>query len=235
MDEVLDRTLGISSYNVLDAKPELNGQMANQLLKSTDLKRFFARYGSLAGTYTDKDHPVLDTDNVVHSLWEEYSTCSVFLREAYSKGLEPLDQQTLASLDESMRKQRVWMGVVALEDSYLRNVWQAWVHAYYFHHMWYVHKYAGIGGLTQEAIEDAHKEVNKDVAVFSTAGTRVAKAEDWLRIVGGYNIDLLTLMWDERLRNGVHIDIYKCTCAQQPKRCLACIQRDPVKLLELGF
>ena len=177
MDELLDKILGISAYNVLDAKPELSGWMANRLLKSTELKRFFARHGSLVGGYSDEEHPVLTTNNVVLSLWEEYSNCSVFLREAYSKGLEPLDPGTLGSLDESMRKQRVWMGVVALDDSYLRNVWQAWVHAYYFHHMWYVHKYAGIGGLTQEAIEDAHKEVNKDVAVFSGAGTRVAKAD----------------------------------------------------------
>ena len=42
-------------------------------------------------------------------------------------------------------------------------------------------------------------------------------------------------MWDERLRNGVKIDIYKCTCANDDKRCKACIQRDPVKLLQLGF
>ena len=57
-----------------------------------------------------------------------------------------------------------------------------------------------------------------------------------MRIVGGYNIDLLTLMWDERLRNGVvHIDRYKCSCANNDKRCKACIQRDPVKLLQLGF
>jgi hypothetical protein len=187
------------------------------------------------GGYSDEEHPVLNTNNVVLSLWEEYSKCSVFLREAYSKGLEPLDPGTLAGLDESMRKQRVWIGAIAIDDSYLRSVWQAWVHAYYLHHMYYVHKYLGIGGLTQEGIEDAHKEVNKDVTTFSSAGTRISGDANWVRIVGGYNIDLLTLMWDERLRNGVHIDRYKCSCANKDKRCKACIQRDPVKLLQLGF
>ena len=63
------------------------------------------------------------------------------------------------------------------------------------------------------AIEDRQKEINKDVSVFSTNGTCVCKAEHCLRILGGYNIDLLTLMWDERLSNGVKINMYKCTCA----------------------
>ena len=83
LDEMLDRVLGISAYNVLDAKPELNGPMANRLLKSTELKRFFLVNGTVAGGYSDPDHPVLHTNNVVSSLWMEYSACSVFLRESY--------------------------------------------------------------------------------------------------------------------------------------------------------
>lgn len=236
LDELLDQVLDISCYNVLDAKPELSGSMATRLLKSPELKRFFARWGTVAGGYDDLFEGKLNTNNVVASLWEEYSNCAVFLREAYSKGLEPFDQATLDDLDVSMRKQRVWIGVVAPSNDCLKSIWQAWVHAYYFHQMWYVHKYRGIGGLSQEAIEDAHKEVNRDVNVFSAAGTRVAKAADWLRIIGGYNFDLLTLWENERLRNGVHIDKYRCTCrAGQQKRCSACVQRDPVKLLQLGF
>jgi len=235
LDAVLDRVLGISAYNLLDARPELSGSMATTLLKSVKLKRFFNKYGAVVGGYEDLFEPRLDTPNVVESLWEEYSSCSVFLREAYSKGLEPFDPATLARLDESMRKQRVWIGAVAPSDAHLKSIWQAWVHAYYCHQMYYVHKYRGIGGLSQEAVENAHKEINRDVTVFSAAGTRVAGDANWLRILGGYNIDLLTLWEDERLRNGVHIDRYKCTCVHQEKRCALCLQRDPVKLLKLGF
>ena len=91
----------------------------------------------------------------------------VFLRESHTRGLEPLTQEHIDMLDLSMRKLRVWIGYIAPGDWAVYQIWQAWMHTLYFHVMWFVKKYKGIGSLTQEGIEDAHKEVHKDVAAYT--------------------------------------------------------------------
>ena len=211
--------------------------MATTLLKSTELKRFFVKYGTVAGGYEDIFEPRLDTKNVVASLWEEWivvAQCSCGSPTA--KDWSPCTRPPLTSYSEHEEAKGLDWGRRSrrrVSEEHLAGMGTCLLR----HQMWYVHKYRGIGGLSQEAIEDAHKEVNRDVNVFSAAGTRVAGDANWLRIIGGYNLDLLTLWEDDRLRNGVHIDKYKCTCrAGQQKRCAMCIQRDdPVKLLQLGF
>ena len=229
--EVVSQAVGLDDYNMLEASPELSGGMASRLLKSPLIGDFLARHGAVVGGYHHANRSPCNTDNVLLSFWQEYTRTIIFLRESGVWGQEPLVEDTLAELDLSMRKQRVWLGVIAPEDGVLYSTWQAWVHVYYLHIMWYVHKYKGIGSLSQEAIEDGHKQVHRDVGAYSVAGTRVATSAAWLRIINGYTIDLFVLRMRWILRNGGHISAYLCRCAELHRLCKACSKLTPWQLV----
>ena len=184
----------------------------------------------MGGYYHGPDHPC-NTDNVVGSLWSEFRHTMVFLRESHTRGLEPLSQEHIDMLDLSMRKQRVWIGYIAPGDWAVYQIWQAWMHTLYFHVMWFVKKYKGIGSLTQEGIEDAHKEVHKDVAAYTVGGTRLATDKDWIRVMRFYNIDLLILKDQGLTRNGGPISRFFCKCKGDDKGCHLCETRDAKLLL----
>lgn len=223
--------LGLKFYNILAGNPELSGGMATRLLRNQGVLIFFRDWGYLMGTqYYGVNHPC-NTTNVLYDFWKEYTTTVLFLRESGWRGLEPLSDEKLDELDLSMRKQRVWLGSIAPSDDVLFDQWWAWMHHYYMHYMWFVRRYRGVGSLSQEPIEDFHKQAYKDVSAFSVAGTRVATDDQWNRIIQGYNIDLLTLRDLEKLRNGASLDTYRCKCVQLGKTCRKCVKQNPFLLL----
>ena len=223
--------LHLENYSILDAAPELSGSLASTLLKSDSLQAFFGRYRHIVGGYFHGPGHACNTNNVVGDLWSEFRKTMVFLRESGTRGLEPLSQEHIDMLDLSMRKQRVWLGYIAPADWALHATWHAWVHTLYFHMMWFVNKYKGVGSLTQEGIEDAHKETHKDVAAYTVGGTRLATDKDWIRVMRFYNIDLLTLMHQSKTRNGGNISRFFCQCKGGDVECALCKKRNPRLLL----
>lgn len=153
----------------------------------------------------------------------------ILLRDSAMMGREPFTPEDLGILDEAIRCQRVWLGAIAPNDHVFKDQFHMWSHTYFFHIMWYVEKYGGVGSLTQQGIELAHKEVHKDVAIFSVAGTRIAKPADWIRIMAGYNIDLYRLSKEVKGLLGMatfHTRTGACACMMLShascvgKRCL---------------
>lgn len=223
--------LGIEDYNILEASPELSGSMASGLLKNKAMHTFFALNGHIMGSYYHGPNHPCNSENIVADFWKEFTWLLVFLRESGLRGLEPLSQEYIDMCDLSVRKQRVWLGVIAPDDSVLFGNWHAWIHTLYFHIMYFVRKYGGIGSLDQECVEVSHKEVHKDLAAFTVGGTRLASQADWIRIMYGYNIDLVTLRDLGLLRNGGDLGHYLCECVSGGTTCRKCIQMDPRLLL----
>ena len=231
--KVVDLALMYDDYNFIKGEPELGGVAVNRLLKSTLLAAFFKDHGRTLGGASYGPGHACNTHNVYLSFWTEYTSTMIFLRESGVNGQEPLKDFDLERVDLSIRKQRVWLGTIAPDNGVLYACWYAWVHTYYVHIMFFVRKYRGIGTLSQEPIEDAHKQVHRDVATYSVAGTRPATPAAWRRIGNGYNIDLVALRDHGQLRNGGSIDDYLCTCNAKPgTRCRRCQKADPYALLE---
>ena len=116
-NDTISTVLCVDDYNILEASPELSGSMASKLLKSTDMQRFFDRYKHVIGPYHyGPGHPC-NSENVVGDLWKEFSWSLVFMRESGLRGLEPLSQEWIEKCDQSLRKQRVWIGTISPTDN----------------------------------------------------------------------------------------------------------------------
>ena len=230
-EALVQRTIAKENYNIVRRTPEWDGTTSQRCLKSNSFEQFFLRIGDDRWKFDmGPDHPCT-TKNVLVSFWSSYRRTMILLRDSAMMGREPFTPEDLGMLDEAIRCQRVWLGAIAPNDHVFKDQFHMWSHTYFFHIMWYVEKYGGVGSLTQQGIELAHKEVHKDVAIFSVAGTRVAKPADWIRIMAGYNIDLYRLSKEGTLRNGDLPHQNWCVCMYEVEPCKLCRKKMPMWLL----
>ena len=217
--DLLNGALGWEHYNILTRSPEWDGNASQRVLKNRNFLSFLRRIGGQRYKYYVCPGDPCNSSNVLYDFWQSYTGTMVLLRDSAVMGREPFCQVDLEYLDTSIRKQRVWLGVIAPHNAALQDQFHMWSHTYFFHIMWYVKKYGGVGSLTQQPIEMSHKEVHKDVAVWTVAGTRPAHPEDWKRVMRGYNIDLVRLMREGKLRNGGDPQTNWCICygADEPR------------------
>ena len=219
------------TYDIAAKEPEWDGNCANRVLKSAELVAFFDRVQHPRMRLFISDDHECNTTNLLRTFWVSYSKMQVRLRESARTGEEPFTDLRIAEITREIARQRVWLGWLAPTDMHLVECVYGWSHMYFFHIPFFVKKYRGIGSLTQEGIELAHKEVHKDVAIWTTAGTRPNRPQDWVRIMRGYNHDLVRQWREGRLRYGKNPKVQWCCCHGRPDRCFMCQRKGRVPVI----